>query len=234
MADNSLESVTTLTFDVFGTVLDLAGSLTPPLDDLLKECNANIDGETLWEHWRTRQRIEQYQDNALLLGHSGYLAVKRRALLYSLRSYKVDFTYEQVDEYMKAYRELNPFQDAIDGLRRLAGKYDLVMLSNGEQWYLEHLAKNRIKINFHRILSAESVGQFKPHPSVYRFAAQSLGLEPSQIMMVASHSFDILGARASGFRGAYVNRYDQPYDESDYKPDIVTTNFYELCETLDV
>ena len=39
--------------------------------------------------------------------------------------------------------------------------------------------------------------------------------------MVASHSFDILGARHSGFRAAYVNRYDLPYDESDFEPDII-------------
>jgi FMN phosphatase YigB (HAD superfamily) len=53
-------------------------------------------------------------------------------------------------------------------------------------------------------------------------------------MMVAAHSFDILGARHSGFRGAYVNRYDLPYDESDYVPDIITRDFYGLCETLEV
>ena len=30
-----IEEVTTLTFDIFGTVLDLSGSLIPPLEDLL-------------------------------------------------------------------------------------------------------------------------------------------------------------------------------------------------------
>ena len=82
MNTTPLQSVTTLTFDIFGTVLDLAGSLIPPLDDLLQDCHADIDGATLWREWRHRQRIEQYQDNLLMLGHSGYLAVKRRALLY--------------------------------------------------------------------------------------------------------------------------------------------------------
>ena len=35
MTKSPIENVTTLTFDIFGTVLDLAGSLIPPLDDLL-------------------------------------------------------------------------------------------------------------------------------------------------------------------------------------------------------
>ena len=53
-------------------------------------------------------------------------------------------------------------------------------------------------------------------------------------MMVAAHSFDILGARHSGYRGAYVNRYDLPYDESEYKPDFITRDFNELCDVLHV
>ena len=231
-----MKGVTTLTFDIFGTVLNLAGSLTPPLEELLNECGVSetVQATDVWAQWRHRQRIEQYQDNLLMLGHSGYLAVKRRALLYTLRTLKVDFQQEQIDKFMEAYQDLKPFQDALDGLRRLETKYDLVMLSNGEQSYLEHLAINRIKVNFKRILSAESAGNFKPHPIVYRFAARELGLEPQEIMMVAAHSFDILGARHSGYRGAYVNRYDLPYDDSEYRPDFITKNFQELCDVLEV
>ena len=101
MNTTPLESVTTLTFDIFGTVLDLAGSLIPPLDDLLQNCHADMDGATLWREWRHRQRIEQYQDNLLMLGHSGYLAVKRRALLYCLRNNNVNFSIEQIDIFME-------------------------------------------------------------------------------------------------------------------------------------
>ena len=240
MTKSPIENVKTLTFDIFGTVLDLAGSLIPPLDNLLKECGntENLKGSDVWAQWRLRQRIEQYQDNLYMLGHSGYLAVKRRALIYSLKNLKVEFTYKQIDQFMEAYQYLSPFPDAIEGLKRLNEKYDLVMLSNGEQSYLEHLAKNQIKFDFHSILSAETVGQFKPHPAVYRFAAKKLNLEPRQIMMVAAHSFDTLGARISGYRGAYVNRYDLPYDESEfyelYMPDYTTKNFPELCDLLGV
>ena len=53
-------------------------------------------------------------------------------------------------------------------------------------------------------------------------------------MMVASHSFDILGARYSGFRGAYVNRYGLPYEESEFRPDITVNDFDQLCAKLGV
>ena len=230
-----LESITTLTFDIFGTVLNLGDSLTPPLDKfLLSSEESHITGRDLWQKWRQRQRIEQYQDNLLMLQHKGYQNANRRALMYTLRELKIQFTEADLDNVMESYNTLSPFKDAIEGLAKLGNKYELVMLSNGENWYLEHLAKNQIMIEFNHIISAESVGKFKPHPSVYRFASQKLSQEPNRIMMVAAHSFDILGARLSGFRGAYVNRYDLPYDESEYKPDIVTSSFKELCEILDV
>ena len=56
----SIERVNTLTFDIFGTILDLSGSLVPPLDKLLQQCNApeSLTGADVWNHWRLRQRLE--------------------------------------------------------------------------------------------------------------------------------------------------------------------------------
>ena len=51
-------------------------------------------------------------------------------------------------------------------------------------------------------------------------------------MMVASHSFDVMGARACGYRGAYVNRYRLPFDETQYRPDIEVNDFVELAARL--
>ena len=129
MTTFQIESVTTLTFDIFGTVLDLSGSLIPPLNDLLDECpdTAQISGADVWASWRHRQRIEQYQDNLLMLGHSGYLKVKKRALLYTLRSMKVQFKLGQIDEFMDAYNHLAPFPDAIAGLNKLKNKFKIVL-----------------------------------------------------------------------------------------------------------
>ena len=53
-------------------------------------------------------------------------------------------------------------------------------------------------------------------------------------MMVAAHSFDILGARASGYRGAYIDRYDLPYDESPLQSEITVDDFKGLCDWLGI
>ena len=232
MSKDPLADVTTLAFDIFGTVLDLAGSLTPPIDGLLAEKGAPIDGRAFWEQWRARQRIEQYQDTLLMLGHSGYLETCRRALVYCLRENSIDFTRSEVARVMSSYQELDPFEDAVRGLKRLKGHYRLVALSNGDQWLLELIAADRIKSELDAVISVDQAGRFKPHPAVYRTAARVLGTEPHVIMMVASHSFDIVGARACGYRGAYVNRYDLPFGETSYLPDIEVSDFTELAQRL--
>jgi 2-haloacid dehalogenase len=221
-----------LTFDIFGTVLDLSASLVPPVGDYLAQRGADIDGASFWVDWRGRQRIEQYQDNLLMLGHGGYLETCRRALVYCLKLHQVEFTADDVARLMQVYQDLQPYPDALTGLRRLAPRFSLVALSNGEQQFLEHLAAERIGVPFDEVISVEAVGVFKPHPAVYRRAAQDLGKEPGEIMMVAAHSFDVLGARSCGFRGAYVNRYGLPTEESAYQPDLEVQDFVELADRL--
>ena len=38
--------------------------------------------------------------------------------------------------------------------------------------------------------------------------------------------------RASGYRAAYVNRYDLPYDETPYQFDIEARDFLDLADKL--
>ncbi len=232
MPENPIERVDTLTFDIFGTVLDLAGGIVPTLDGFLAQKQAAIGAADFWTQWRARQRIEQYQDTIVMLGHSGYLEVARRALVYTLRNNEVGHTDDDAREILKVFENLNPFQDAVDGLNQLASGYRLVALSNGDKWLVEHLVNERIDAPFSATFSVDTVGRFKPHPSVYRAAAKTLDREPGRIMMVAAHAFDVMGARACGFRGAYVNRYRLPYEDSVLRPDATVNDFRELAAWL--
>lgn len=228
----TLNSPQALTFDLFGTVLDLAGSLTPAIGEFLVTKNCETDPKQFWEQWRYRQRIEQYQDNIVMLGHSGYLTVARRACVYTLALNGVKTTSAEVDELMRAWQQLSPFPEVVAALERLQSRFQLVALSNGEIEFLHHLADNRIGWKFDAVISVGSVGAFKPHPGVYRYAAGKLGLEVGECLMVSANSFDVMGARMCGFRGAFVNRGNLPYEDSPYRPDVTVANFTELADAL--
>ncbi|MBT6156267.1 MAG: haloacid dehalogenase type II [Planctomycetaceae bacterium] len=227
-----LENVKALTFDLFGTVLDLAGSLTPHIAEFLQTKGSPISPEAFWQQWRQRQRIEQYQDNIVMMGHSGYQTVARRACIYTLKRNGFAADEADVNRLIAAWQLLSPFPEVVTALERLQDRFQLVALSNGEPDFLEHLAANRIGWEFDRIISVQVVGAFKPHPGVYRRAAGLLGLELSECLMVSANSFDVMGARMCGYRGAFVNREGLPFEETEYQPDVTVDDFTQLADVL--
>ncbi|MEZ4860614.1 MAG: haloacid dehalogenase type II [Caldilineaceae bacterium] len=230
MADFS--AVQALTFDLFGTILDLGGSLIPPLRPFLQEKNATLSAEAFWAQWRYRQRIEQYQDTIMMLGHSGYQEVARRAFVYVLRNNRIETTADEVAAFMRNWQQLSSFPEVTPALARLRSRYKLVVLSNGEPDFLQHLAANRVQWAFDDIFSVNTVGAFKPHPAVYRRAALHLELAVGQCLMVSANAFDTVGARSCGFRAVYVNRYNLPVEDHPYQPDQIVGNFTELADCL--
>ncbi len=222
-----------LTFDLFGTILDLGGSLTPFITESLDaHAAADVSADEFWEQWRYRQRIEQYQDTIMMLGHSGYLETVRRALHYTLRRNSIDVLPDTIKAFMRGWEQLSPFPEVLAALSRLQSRYRLVILSNGDTSFLDYLVRERVSWDFNDVISVTSVGAFKPHPAVYRAAARELGLEVNECLMVSANSFDIVGARACGYSGAFVNRYLLPYEETPYQPDVTVGDFTALADAL--
>ena len=137
-----------------------------------------------------------------------------------------------INNLIESWRELRVFPDVMAGLTRLKTRFRLVVLSNGDNWFLEHLVKNQIKFDFDEVLSVDKVGVFKPHPAVYRMAKNILNAEPHELMMVSANSFDVMGARACGYRSAWVNRYQLPFEETPFLPDIQVKDFIGLADIL--
>ncbi len=221
-----------LTFDLFGTVLDLGGSLTPFISEFLSDVEATVAAEEFWEHWRLRQRLEQFQDTIMQLGHSGYLETVRRAAAYTLKRHHIPATDDTLQALMAAWPHLQPFPEVVAALERLQKSYRLVVLSNGDPEFLQHLVSNQVRWAFDDIISVTTAGAFKPHPAVYRGAARDLGLEVGECLMVSANSFDVVGARACGFRAALVDRYRQPYEDSPFRPDLTVDDFTQLADQL--
>ena len=227
-----LHRVDALTFDLFGTVMDIRGSTLPAIQEFLTRKDSVLTPEDFWDRFRVRQRVEQYQDNILMLGHTGYREAVRRAFVYTSHLLGLEASTEEVNAFLQVWTRLRPFPDVIPALERLSSAFRLVVLSNGERSYLEHLAKNRLDWEFDEIVSVETVGAFKPHPAVYRRAAGILNLEAEQCLMVSANSFDVMGARACSFKAAFVNRSKLPYEISPYVPDVMVRDFSELTDVL--
>ena len=63
-------------------------------------------------------------------------------------------------------------------------------------------------------------------------AVEILGLAPSEILFVANHAFDCIGAKSCGIPTAFIDRRQRPFGHTPHQPDIVVKNFKELADVL--
>lgn len=220
-----------LTFDLYGTVVDMQRGLTEAVAPFLKEKGWDGKPDSLVTWWR-RTHFETSMIEALLdRGHTPYREIGRRALTYTLERAGIPHTPEEVKTLVAQIERLRPFADVVEALDRLHRRYRLVILSNGDPDMLEN-ARSFIGFVFDRYISAAAGGYFKPHVATYRKAAEILEVDIDQIMHVASHAFDCIGAKAAGMRAAFVNRRRRPYEDTPYQPDLVVYDFRELADAL--
>ncbi len=123
-----------------------------------------------------------------------------------LVEFKVTGLSEQEKDHLNlVWHRLTPWPDAVDGLAQLKKEFVISTLSNGNISLLVEMAKFA-GLPWDMVLSAELFRHYKPDPEVYLGAADLLGCQPSEVMMVAAHPNDLSAARACGLRTAFVPR----------------------------
>src|SRR5579863_3011330 len=123
-------------------------------------------------------------------------------------------------------RSCDRFPGALD---RLRARYKLVVLSNGDPDKLE-AAKHYHGIAFDRVISVAVANSFKPHAATYATAAELLGMRMDQVLFVANHAFDCVGAKSAGMRTAFIDRRQRPFGETEHQPDILLPSMTALAD----
>lgn len=223
--------VTICMFDLYGTVVDMHGGLTRAVMPYLKAKGWAGEPSRLVTWWR-RTHFENSMIDALLhRTHTPYREIGRISLSYTLARAGIPHTQDEVRNLVSEIERLRPFPDAVAALTRLKRKYRLAILSNGDPDMLEAI-KPHLGIDFDRVISVAEAGSFKPHAATYRKAAEIMAARPGEILFVANHAFDCVGAKASGMRAAFVDRRKRPFGDWPHQPDLVVANLKELADVL--
>lgn len=218
-------------FDLYGTIVDMQAGLTEAVRPYLAAKGWRGDPGRLVTWWR-RAHFENSMIDALLHRQPlPYREIGRLSLSYTLERAGIVHTQDEVRALVAAIERLKPFPDVVAALERLAQRYRLVVLSNGDPDMLE-AAKPHIGFAFERMISVAVAGAFKPHVVTYRTAAEIVGLAPHEILFVANHAFDCVGAKAFGMATCFVNRRQRPFGDWPYQPDLVVAHFTELADKL--
>jgi 2-haloacid dehalogenase len=84
---------------------------------------------------------------------------------------------------------------------------------------------------FERRFSADGVKYHKPSRQAYAYVEKELGVEPSQLCLVACHTWDTLGAVAAGWEAALVKR-SATMSRVGPQPQIVGDDLNDIADKL--
>lgn len=197
-----LSKIKILLFDVFGTVVDWKGSIEREVESL----KLTIDATRFAEEWacgysRGVQEIKNgapWRDVSTILQDKGYDLLKQESGSTLLSG-------TEIINFIQAWRRLAPWPDTIPGIELLREHFMVGMLSNGDVDLLLDISINS-NLMWNYYLSGSDCKAFKPDPKVYEYALAEMNLKPDEVMMVASHAFDLRAAQKAGMATAYIDR----------------------------
>ena len=218
-------------FDQYGTVVDMQSGLVAVATPFLKAKNWPGKPGSFVTWWR-RTHFENSMIDALLgRDHTPYREIGENAVAFVMDRAGIAYTQEEVRGLVAAIERLAPFPEVPAALDRLRTRYKLAVLSNGDPDMLE-AARAHHGIGFDRIISVAEANAFKPHHRTYETAASLMGVALEEVLFVANHAFDCIGAKATGMRTAFIDRRRRPFGGTPHQPDLIVPSMSELAELL--
>ena len=166
---------------------------------------ALIDSWTLWNavagaqdaglRWRRRYLQLTYQAGI----YSPYEGLVARAA----RDCGMDV--DLAGELVRRWDELPPWPETYAVVAALARRVPLGIVTNCSQ-RLGLIAAGRAGGPFAAVVTAESVGYYKPRPETYRAVLDALNADPARVLFVAGSAADVPGARGAGMPVYWHNR----------------------------
>lgn len=224
------DQVDAIVFDVIGTLVDEDGTWARVAELLATEAGVDEPAELharwaeLLEHhmdavvvgdspWRPHQQLVSESAREAIITTGGTPSPAALALVASL-----DCDYP-------AWPDVAPATAELRRSRLVAG------VSNGDLDALARLS-NSNAISWDMALSTGSAHTFKPAPAAYRYAIDTLHIDPARTLFAAAHPWDLRAASEHGFRTAYVARPGAERPSSEDRFDLVVDDLSVLVGLL--
>lgn len=141
---------------------------------------------------------------------------------------------DAVEHVLQGFSSLPVHPDVRDGITELqdAGAR-LITLTNGAVQISEQLLGSAgVRDCFEALLSVENAAAWKPASAPYQYAAETIGENPANMLLVAVHPWDIDGASRAGLQTAWINRTGAEYPAHFSAPDYSVTAITELAAAV--
>ena len=137
-------------------------------------------------------------------------------------------------ELTEKFSTMPPHPEVPAALRKLrnAGFRLFTLTDNLLEVQTRQLEHGDIASLFERRFSADGVKHHKPSPQAYAYVERELGVEPSQLCLIACHTWDTLGAVAAGWEAALIRRTGNDLLGVGPQPQIVGEDLNDVADQL--
>ena len=137
-------------------------------------------------------------------------------------------------ELTEKFSTMPPHPEVPAALRKLrnAGFRLFTLTDNLLEVQTRQLEHGGIVDLFERRFSADGVKHHKPSRQAYAYVERELGVEPSQLCLIACHTWDTLGAVAAGWEGALIRRDGNDVLGVGPQPHIVGDDLDDVADQL--
>lgn len=229
-------------------MLDISkiGAITLDLDDTLWPVWPVIErAEIALQHWLAKcaprtavlfadphQRIQlrELAHSRLPHAHHDLSAMRLEMIRLGLEQAGEETRHAQdgFNVFFDARMQVTLFDDVLAGLERLALRYPVLALSNGNA----DIHRVGIGRYFVGSVSARDVGVGKPDPRIFHAAAAALGVAPGQVLHVGDDAhLDVIGAMDCRMQAVWINRNDHLWTHS-IPAHAEAASMLELCDLL--
>ncbi|MBV1907656.1 MAG: hypothetical protein KUG75_16405 [Pseudomonadales bacterium] len=233
-------TIKALAFDTGGTILDWHTGIENVLSEIGQAHGLERDWANLTNEYRMnslKQMINAGKDGLATFNIDD---VHREQLNVLIKDHGLAaFSDVDKDRIWFRWHELDCWPNFPAIQTRLKTKYKVVSFTILTVALIMDTAKKN-NLSWDAVISCEMIGKYKMLPEAYIKAAEWLSIEPSEIMMVASHNIDLNAARKCGFKSAYIYRPTEwgPKGSTDSKPDahhdIIAQDDEDLARQLGV
>ena len=214
-----------LVLDVNETLLDV-NALRPFFEGFFG------DGEVLKE-WFARTLLYS-QTVTQTNTYADFATIARLAIEMTAKIHAVQWSEGNTASILNAMKSLPAHPEVPGALQRLRQNgFRLVALTNSSQSVAEAQMHSACLAHLcERIFSVDAVRKFKPHPEPYHYVAKQLNVETSEMVMIAAHPWDLMGAKAAGLEVAFVERPGSSWFALSPEPQISAATLDELATRL--
>lgn len=209
-------------FDVLETLLNL--------DPLGERLEAVGQPAALLGPWFMR-----FQRDAMALTLAGDAApfepVAREALRTETQH---ELSAADIDHVLAGFVTLPAFDDAAPALRTLsqAGITVGCLTVGAPDNTRRFLDGSGLSGFVDQIITANEAGVWKPHPAIYRYAAEQMNTPIERMALVAVHAWDCHGAMRAGAIAGWCARLEQKLEDVFLPADVTGENLVEVADKL--